>query len=243
MKRRGSKQGAVWCWCLAGVLVSVGMVGCAGPYAIGYAIDPLEGPPVKLKTPVLVRTLADRRPAVERIDPPEAEGYRFFSSDKCFREPVDVSITRMLQLELANAGLEVAAEGNHLLGDKPYIRITGDILHFFVSRRPLPIATIQDKVNTLWLREQYTVRVELRIEMIDTRSGKQVMSRRYISSDSFAQRSEMLDVKGYLEDPRGDLQRKRWRVAGDEYAVQLLNEHLKRALVQARKDIVLLLTP
>lgn len=217
--------------------------GCAGPYAVGYAVDPLEGPPVKLKTPVLVRTLADRRPAAERIDPPEAAQYRFFSSDKSFKEPVDESITRMLQLELANAGLEVAAEGNHLLGDKPYIRISGDIVHFFVSRRSLPIATIQDKVNTLWLREQYTVRVEIRIDMIDTRSGKQVMSRRYTSSDSFAQRSEMIDVKAYNKDPRGNIESKRWQVAADDYAVQLLNEHLKRTLVQARKDIVLLLTP
>lgn len=235
--RAGKLRGAV-----AVAMVALLLASCAGPYAIGYAVDPLEGPPVKLKTPVLVRTLADRRPAVERIDPPEAEGYRFFSSDKSFKEPVDVSITRMLQLELANAGLEVAAEGNHLLGDKPYIRVTGDILHFFVSRKPLPIATIQDKVNTLWLREQYTVKVELRIEVIDTRSGKLVMSRRYTSSDSFAQRSEMLDVKA-LREGRGEAQKKRWQVAGDEYAIQLLNEHLKRTLVQVRKDLVLLLTP
>jgi len=230
-------------WWSIGLATALLLGGCAGPYAIGYAVDPLDGPPIKLKTPVLVRTLADRRPAAERFDPPEAAHYRFYSADKLFKEPVDVSITRMLQLELANAGLEVAAEGNHLLGDKPYIRISGDILHFFVSRRSLPIATIQDKVNTLWLREQYTVRVEIRIDMIDTRSGKQVMSRRYTSSDSFAQRSEMLDVKAYNKDPRGDIQSKRWQVAADDYAVQLLNEHLKRTLVQARKDIVLLLTP
>lgn len=230
------------CWS-AGMAAALLLSGCAGPHAIGYAVDPLDGPPVKLKTPVLVRTLADRRPAAERFDPAEAAEYRFFSADKLFKEPVDESITRMLQLELANAGLEVAAEGNHLLGDKPYIRISGDMLHFFVSRRRLPIATMQDKVNTLWLREQYTVRVEIRIDMIDTRSEKQVMSRRYTSSDSFAQRSEMLDVKAYNNDPRGDIESKRWQVAADDYAVQLLNEHLKRTLVQARKDIVLLLTP
>lgn len=215
--------------------------GCAGPHAIAYSIDPLEGAPVVIKTPVLVRTLADLRPPEERFEPKDIALYDFYSSDKTFKEPVDVSVTRMLQLELANAGIEVADEGNHLLGEKPYIRIDGDILDFHVAAKEVPIETIQNKVKTLWRQQQYAVKVGLRIQVIDAKSKRVVMKRVYDSHDSFTLRSEMIDVKAYQEGK--DIDKARWTVAGDQYCTQLLNDHLKRVLVKVRQDIVAMLTP
>ena len=139
--------------------------------------------------------------------------------------------------------MEVADEGNHLLGQKPYLRVTGELLHFLVTRADVPVPTLQNKVNTLWRREQYSVRVGLRITMIDTKSEKKVMQRVYTSSDSFTQRSSMIDVKQYEQDATHNIDKAKWTVAGDDYCIQLLNKHLKIVLVQARNDITKLLTP
>ena len=226
---------------LAGAWV---LCGCSGPHAVGYAIDPLDGPPVKYKTPVLVRPFEDRRPYNERYEPDKAlDTFQFYSSDKQFKELPAPAVTRAFQLELANAGVEVADEGNHLLGQKPYLRVAGEVLHFLVTRADVPVPTLQNNVNTLWRREQYSVRVAVRITMIDTKSEQKVMQRVYTSNDSFAQRSSMIDVKGYEQDEKGEIDKAKWKVAGDEYCIELLNKHLKIVLVQARKDFTTLLTP
>jgi hypothetical protein len=217
--------------------------GCAGPYAVGYAIDPVEGPPIKYNTPVLVRPFADQRPRLERFEPADAGQYSFYSSDIWFKEDVAASITRAFQHELANAGIEVAAEGNHLLGNKPYLRLTAEVVHFIVTRKPVPVATMQDKVDTLWLRDQFSVRVALRVNLIDTKSEKKVMQRYYESSDSFTQRAGMIDVEQYKPGSATPPKKTDSKTADNDYCIQLLNKHLKIVLVQARQDIVQLLTP
>jgi len=222
-------------------VLALALAGCSGPHTIGYSLDPLEGPPVKFSTPVLVRTFADRRPVDERYEPDDAVDFRFYSSDWSFKEPVDKAVTRALQLELANSGIEVADAGNFLLGRKPHIRVSGDILHFHVSRREMPVDTLQHNVKTLWRRERYSVRVSLRIKVIDAKLRKLVMKRVYTSGDSFPLRSEMIDVKAYASGK--PIEDARWQGAGDDYCVQLLNDHLKRILVQVRQDIIRLLTP
>lgn len=214
---------------------------CAGPYSIGYPIDPLETSQIKYATPVLVRNFADRRPVNERFYDDQNEHYDFFSLDKDFVDPVDKSITKAFQIELANAGFEVADAGNFIIGEKPYIRIAGDILHFYVSRKELPLNTIKQGEKTLWRKNQYTVRVTIRIKVIDAKSRKLVMKRTYTSSDTFTLRSEMIDVKAYTEGK--PIEKSKWQVAGDDYSIQLLNKNLKNVLVQARKDIVKLLSP
>jgi len=161
--------------------------------------------------------------------------------DKDFVDPVDKSITKAFQIELANAGFEVADAGNFIIGEKPYIRIAGDILHFYVSRKELPLNTIKQGEKTLWRKNQYTVRVTIRIKVIDAKSRKLVMKRTYTSSDTFTLRSEMIDVKAYTEGK--PIEKSKWQVAGDDYSIQLLNKNLKNVLVQARKDIVKLLSP
>ncbi len=231
------------CLAAAVALATVFLGGCAGPYSIGYACDPLEGPPVKFKTPLLVRQFSDCRPLEERTDTPAAANYSFWSCDKLFRQDVADAITRCFQLELANTGIEVADEANHLIGNKPYIRVTGDLYHFQVTRADLPVSSVQDKVTTLWRNNQYQIRISFRISVIDTASEKVVMRRVYTSNDTFDQRSDMIDVKAYEKDATHDLEKARWKVAGDDYCIQLLNEHLKRTMVQVRKDIVWLLTP
>ena len=77
---------------------------------------------------------------------------------------------------------------NFLIGSKPNVRVAGDILHFNVSRRDLPISTIQHGVKTLWKREQYTVLVAIKIKVIDAKSRKLIMKRTYTSKDSFSLR-------------------------------------------------------
>ena len=218
------------------------LAGCAGTHAVGYSLDPLGGEPVKIRTPVMVREIADRRPPDERFEPAEAKDFVFYSSDKVFTEPVAVSVTRMLQLELANSGVEVADQGNHLIGSKPHIRVYGDLLHFQVTCKEVPIDTLQYKVKTLWRRQQYSVRVSLHLHMVDGLTGKTVMSRVYNSSDSAPLRSEMIDVKAVQEEGV-PLDKARWQVAGENSCVELLNDHLKRVLVEARNTIVKQLTP
>lgn len=215
--------------------------GCATRYSLGYALDPLDGPPVKYKTPVLVRTLADRRPVNERFEPLNSEDFRFHSIDRSFKEPVAMSITRALQLELANSGVEVADAGNFIPGEKPYLRILGDILSFVVTRQEIPVDTMQYNVKTLWRRERFTVKVVLNIEMIDTLQEKRIMERTFTSKDSFILRTDMIDAVAYKTGI--DTKELHWQTAGNEYCIQLLNEHLKRVLVKARNDIVRQLTP
>jgi hypothetical protein len=227
---------------LPALISAVLLGGCAGPHAIGYALAPLDGPPVKYTTPVQVRTLGDRRPATERFEPDEAREYSFYSRDRIFNEPVAEGITRMLQLELANSGIEVTDEANYFVGEKPYLRIAGDILHFHVTCKELPVDTMQQGVQTLWRREQYAVRVSLRIKMIDTLSRKLVMQRVYTSSDAAAVRSIMIEVQpGNEKNQQPEV--RAWQKAGDESAIQLLNEHLKNVLVRVRQDVVKQLTP
>ena len=226
---------------LSALAAAVILGGCAGPYVIGYLPDPLEGPPVKFKTPVMVRTFDDRRPVSERFEPDEAAEFRFYSCDKQFKEPVTDGITRALQQELAGAGIEVADAGNFIPGKKPYLRIIGDILHFVVTRREVPIDTLQHGVETLWRREQFSVRVVINVEMIDTLQKKVVMNRVYTSKDSFILRSDMIDAKAYLSgEPTDELH---WQTAADEYCIDLLNNHLKQVMVKVRNDVVRLLTP
>jgi len=223
-------------WCAAAcLLVPLMLGGCAGPYTIGYARDPLEGPPSKFSYPILVRPFSDLRPHGERVDTREANTYAFWSCDKMFTEDVDAAITKALQLELANAGIEVADEGNHIIGKKPHLRLRGDVCHFQVTRATLPVSTLQEKTDTLWQRGQYNVRIGIRITVIDTDGEKLSMRRMYTSSDSFAQRTGMTDVKNPNEA--------QWKEAGDAYCIQLLNEHLKRIMVQVRKDIIKLVSP
>jgi hypothetical protein len=210
---------------------------------IGYAVDPLDGPPVKFRTPVQVRELGDRRPAEERFEPAEAEEFAFYSRDRTFNEPVAEAVTRMLQVELANAGIEVTDQANYLVGQKPYLRIAGDILHFHVTRKQLPLDTMQEGVNTLWRREQFAVRVSVRIKMIDAKSRKLVMRRVYTSSDAAAVRSVMIDVQSPKDDDDKEVEVQAWQMAGDEAAAQLLNQHLKNVLVRVRQDVVRQLTP
>ena len=217
------------------------LLSCAGPYTVGYPIDPLENSQIKYATPVLVRNFVDRRPVRERFFDDQDEEYDFFSLDKDFSEPIDKSITRAFQIELANAGFEVADAGNYIIGEKPYIRISGDLIHFFVSRKELPISTLKHGEKTLWRKNQYNVRVTIRIEVIDAKSRKSVMKRVYTSGDSFTLRAEMIDVKAYTENK--PIEDSKWQSAGDDYSIQLLNQNLKNVLVQARRDIVKLLSP
>ena len=215
--------------------------GCTSRYSIGYALDPLDGPPVKFKTPVLVRTLSDRRPVSERFEPAEKEDYRYHSIDRSFREPVSLAITRALQLELANAGVEVADAGNFIIGEKPDLRILGNILNFVVTRQEIPVDTMQHDVKTLWRRERFTVKASIQIEMIDTIQEKRIMARTFTSTDSFILRTDMIDAVAYTTGI--ETKELHWQTAGNEYCVQLLNEHLKRVLVMARNNIVRQLTP
>jgi len=215
--------------------------GCATRYSVGYALDPLDGPPVKFKTPVLVRTLADLRPVNERFEPLNIEDFRYHSVNRSFKEPVAKSITRALQLELANAGVEVADAGNFIIGEKPYLRVVGKILNFVVTRQEVPVDTMQHGVKTLWGRERFTVKVSIHVEMIDTLQEKRIMARTFTSSDSIILRSDMIDSVAY--ETGIDTKELHWQTAGNEYCIQLLNEHLKRVLVEARNVIVRQLTP
>ncbi len=226
---------------IAAILVATIISSCSGPHAIGYSIDPIEGFPIKYATPLLVRNFADERPVRERFYSNQIDNFDFYSLDKDFKVPVDKSITKAFQIELANAGFEVADAGNFIIGDKPYIRITGDILHFNVIRQTLPIATIQHKKKSLWKRQQFTVLVSIRIKVINAKARKLIMDHTYTSNDSFDLRSEMIDVKAYTEGK--PIEKSKWQSAGDDYSVQLLNAHLKKVLVKARQDIVKLLTP
>jgi len=223
------------------VITALFIVSCSGPHVIGYSIDPLEGSPIKYNIPVLVRNFADRRPVRERFPTDESDEFDFYSLDKEFKVPVDKSITKAFQLELANAGFEVADAGNFIIGEKPYIRITGDILHFNITRKNLPLDSLQHGEKTLWKRQQFSVLVSIKIRVINAKARKLILERTYTNNDSFAMRSEMIDVKAYTEGK--PIEKSKWQSAGDDYAVQLLNTHLKSVLVKARQDIVKLLLP
>ena len=222
------------------LIAAVITTSCSGPHVIGYSIDPLEGLPIKYATPVLVRNFADKRPVRERFSSDETEDFDFYSLDKDFKIPVDKSITKSFQIELANTGFEVADPGNFIIGEKPHIRIKGYILHFNVIRQKLPDTPQHGKV-TLWKRQQFTILISIKIKVINAKARKLIMERTYTSNDSFAMRSEMIDIKAYTEGK--PIEKSKWQIAGDDYAVQLLNDHLKRVLVQARQDIVKMLSP
>ena len=224
----------------AAVTATIIITSCSGPHVIGYSIDPLEGLPVKYATPVLVRNFADKRPVRERFASDETEDFDFYSLDKHFKIPVDKSITKAFQIELANAGFEVADAGNFIIGEKPYIRITGEIIHFNVIRKKLP-DTPQYGKKTLWKRQQFTILVTIKIKVINAKARKLIMEHTYSSNDSFAMRSEMIDVKAYTEGK--SLEKSKWQSADNYYSVQLLNDHLKRVLFKARQDVVKLLSP
>jgi len=172
---------------------------CSGPHVIGYSIDPLEGSPIKYNIPLLVRNFADRRPVRERFPTDESDKFDFYSLDKKFKVPIGSSITKAFQLELANAGFEVADAGNYIIGEKPYIRITGDILHFNITRKNLPLDTLKHGEKTLWKRQQFSILVSIKIKVINAKARKLILERTYTNNDSFSLRSEMIDVKVYTE--------------------------------------------
>lgn len=215
--------------------------GCGTKYAVGYPVHPHGGEPVTYTTPIMIRQFADRRPHNERREPVEARDFRFYSRDIDFKEPVARSITRAFKLELANAGFEVADAKNYIVGDKPHLRISGDIVHFHVSRKAVPIETLQYDVDTLWRRERFTVRVGIRIRVIDALAERVVIQRLYESSDSFIMRTDMIDAADVVDGGAPD--DSQWKVADNQFAIDILNEHLKRVLVQARRDLVRLMAP
>ncbi len=222
-------------------ITAVLFCGCAGEYAVGYPVQPYGGEPVTYTTPIMVRELADRRPIDEKYEPADAEEYRFYSRDIDFKESVEESITRALQLELANAGFEVADSENHIIGSKPFLRISGDILHFNVTRKLVPIDTLQHEIDTLWRRERYTVKVAVRLRIIDAKARRKIMQRVYESSDSALMRSEMIDARQYASGVAMD--DAHWEMADNQFCIDMLNEHLKRVLVRARRDVVALMAP
>ena len=226
---------------IAAITAAMIMTSCSGPYVIGYSIDPLEGSSIKYAIPILVRNFSDLRPVRERFPSKESDGFDFYSLDKDFKFPIDKSITKAFQIELANAGFEVADAGNYIVGEKPYIRIKGEILHFNITREDLPLSTLQHGEKTLWKRQRFSILVSIKIKVINAKSRKLVMERTYTNNDSFTMRSEMIDFKAYSEGKKAE--NATWESAGDDYSVQLLNNHLKNVLVKARQDIVKLLTP
>ncbi len=211
------------------------IAGCAGPHSIGYPINTLGGPEIRFETPIQVRTFADRRPYFERHQPEAVTNYTFFSSDNVFNEPVADGITRAMLLELANAGIEVADSRNHIVGSKPYLRISGDILHYNITRKDMLEDAPDVGKNTLWLPEQYTVKVSIRIKIVDGRTRKLNMQRIYNSSDTVTLRSKMVDYKAFKENPDKKL---KWKKAGDDYFITILNDHLKYVLANARRDVI-----
>lgn len=217
------------------ILLCVLFFGCSGPHSIGYPINTLGGPQIRYTTPVQVRTLADRRPFFERQPTDAVTNYTFYTTDADFNEPVADGITRAMQLELANAGVEVADSRNHIIGSKPYLRISGDILHYNITRKDMLEEASDIGKKTLWLPEQYTVKVAVRIKIIDGKTRALVLQRLYKSSDTVTLRSKMMDYKAYKEDPEKSLQ---WKKAGDEYFIEILNDHLKYVLAEARNDII-----
>ena len=219
------------------VILTLGflIVGCAGLYSIGYPINTLGGSQLKYETPVQLRTFADRRPYFERHQPEAVTNYTFYSSDNVFNEPVADGITRAMLLELANSGIEVSESINYIIGSKPYLRVSGDILHYNITRKDLLEAAPDVGKKTLWLPEQYTVNVSIRIKVVDGKSRKLNMQRVYNSSDTVVLRSKMMDYKAYKQKPEESL---KWKKAGDDYYIRILNDHLKYVLANARNDII-----
>ena len=211
------------------------ITGCAGPYSIGYPINTLGGSEIRYETPVQIRTFADRRPYFERHQPDAVTNYTFYSSDNVFNEPVAVGITRAMLLELANSGIEVSDSKNYIVGNKPYLRVSGDILHYNISRKDMLEDAPGIGKNTLWLPEQYTVNVSIRIKVVDGKTRKLNMQRVYNSCDTVVLRSKMMDYKAYKENPKESL---KWKKAGDDYYIRILNDHLKYVLANARNDII-----
>lgn len=207
---------------------------CADKYAITYALDPPGNLNVQNKEIVTVRTLVDRRPSQERVGPDLPEDGAFYSEDGVLETPMDRALTDLLQLELSNAGLEVVESDNYVPGQSRTVRIGGEIIHAFVMGVPeVPVGS-----DNLWKRMRYTFKVTIRVDMVDTLAQKRVMARKYQYSDSFVIRHAMQD---YIAAQKG--KEKNSVEAGDAYCMQLLNDAIKKVLVQARRDVVAQMTP
>ena len=99
-----------------------------------------------------------------------------------------------------------------------------------------PESTVSD--DNLWKRMRYTVRVAVRVDMIDTLAEKRVMARKYEYKDSFVIRHAMQDFEAVKEGKD-----KNYLEAGDAYCMQLFNDAVKKVLVQARRDIIVQMSP
>jgi len=219
------------------LFLTVGMLAsCAGPHKIMYQLDTLDDARVKFNTRILVRALIDRRPVNQRKEPRDIGNATFYLGDKHFAEPVDQAISRCLRLELANAGIEVVDPANQIPGNPTNVRVDGDILDFHVTRAPAPSGL--SPVLSVWKNERFTFKVRIRIEMIDTRQHKSIMEKEYSYSDSIVLRSEMMDVQNSTRSNT-----KTWETAGEELAIQYLNNALKVVMTSIRQDIVQQITP
>ncbi len=146
------------------ILAALFLCACADKYAVTYVLDPPGNLDLKNKVTVTVRDLIDRRPSQERVGPAEPLDGAFYSEDGVLEEPLSDSLTRLLQLELSNAGLDVVDSANYTPGQERTVRVAGEIYHAFVMA--VPESPVSD--DKLWKRMRYTVRVAVRVDMIDT---------------------------------------------------------------------------
>ena len=216
------------------ILASLFLCACADKYAVTYAMDPPGDLDIRNKVTVTVRDLVDRRPSQERVGPADPLDGAFYSEDGVLEEPLSESITRLLQLELSNAGLDVVDSANYVPGTERSVRVAGEIYHAYVMGTPE--STVSD--DNLWKRMRYTVRVAVRVDMIDTLAEKRVMARKYEYKDSFVIRHAMQDFEAVKEGKD-----KNYLEAGDAYCMQLFNDAVKKVLVQARRDIIVQMSP
>ena len=216
------------------ILAALILCACADKYAVTYVLDPPGDLDIKNKVTVTVRDLIDRRPFQERVGPNDPIDGAFYSEDGVLEEPLSESMTRLLQLELSNAGLDVVDSANYVPGTERSVRVAGEIYHAFVMG--VPESTVSD--DNLWKRMRYTVRVAVRVDMIDTMAEKRVMARKYEYRDSFVIRHAMQDFEAVKEGKD-----KNYLEAGDAYCMQLFNDAVKKVLVQARRDILTQMTP
>ncbi|MBR5623752.1 hypothetical protein IKW72_01925 [bacterium] len=216
------------------ILAALFLCACADKYAVTYVLDPPGNLDLRNKVTVTVRDLIDRRPSQERVGPADPLDGAFYSEDGVLEEPLYVSLTRLLQLELSNAGLDVVDSANYTPGQERSVRVAGEIYHAYVMG--VPESPVSD--DKLWKRMRYTVRVAVRVDMVDTLQEKRVMARKYEFRDSFVIRHAMQDFEAVKEGKD-----KNYLEAGDAYCMQLLNDAVKKVLVQARRDIIVQMSP